>query len=101
MIKLTVLYGHPTDVLAFENYYTTTHLPIASKITGHEKLELTKFLSAPDGGKPAYYRMAEFWFSSPEAMQKSMGSREGQATASDLSNFATGGATLMVGAVGE
>ncbi|SFZ93962.1 conserved hypothetical protein [Flaviramulus basaltis] len=99
MIKLTVLYGHPIDVLAFENYYTNNHLPIAAKLKGHEKLELTKLTSGPDGEKPAYYRIAEFWYSSPEAMQKSMNSTEGQATAADLSNFATGGATLMVGVV--
>ncbi|WP_445731467.1 EthD family reductase [Mariniflexile sp.] len=99
MIKLTVLYAHPTDVSAFENYYAHTHLPKAAKMTGHEKLELTKFLNGPDGTKPDYYRMAEFWYKSPEAMQKAMGSPEGQATANDLSNFATGGATLLVGAV--
>lgn len=101
MIKLTVLYGHPTDTAAFEDHYANTHLPKAAKMKGHSKLELTKFLSAPDGSKPAYYRMAEFWFSSPEAMQTAMGSPEGQATAADLANFATGGATLLVGSVGE
>jgi uncharacterized protein (TIGR02118 family) len=66
---------------------------------GHSKMELTKFLSAPDGSKAGYYRMAEFWFSNPEAMQATMGSPEGQATAADLANFATGGATLLVGTV--
>ncbi len=101
MIKLTVLYGHPTDITAFEDYYANTHLPKAAKMKGHTKLELTKFLSAPDGSKAAYYRMAEFWFSSPEAMQTTMGSPEGQATAADLANFTTGGATLLVGTVDE
>ena len=99
MIKLTVLYGHPTVVETFENYYKNNHLPTAEKMEGHEKMELTKFLSAPDGGKPDYYRMAEFWFESPEAMQKTMGSPEGQATAADLGNFATGGVKLIVGVV--
>ncbi len=99
MIKLTVIYGHPTDKEAFEAYYKNTHLPKAAKMSGHEKVEYTKFLSAPDGSKADYYRMAEFWFSSPEALQKTMGSPEGQATASDLSNFATGGVKLIVGAV--
>ncbi|WP_203226905.1 EthD family reductase [Confluentibacter flavum] len=70
MIKLTVLYGHPTDVLVFENYYANTHLPKAAKMTGHEKFELTKFLSGPDGTKPDYHRMAEFWYQSPEALQE-------------------------------
>jgi len=100
MIKVTVIYGHPTDSAVFENYYTNNHLPIAAKMTGHKKLELTKFLSAADSGKPFYYRMAEFWYANLETMQKAMSSQEGQATACDLSNFATGGATLLVGEVG-
>lgn len=99
MIKLTVLYGHPTDIAAFEKYYSNTHLPKAAKMKGHTKLELTKLLSSPDGSQPEYYRMAEFWFSSPETMQQTMESPEGQATAEDLANFATGGAKVMVGAV--
>lgn len=99
MIKLTVLYGHPKDLSACEKYYTNTHLPKAAKMKGHEKMELTKFSGAPDGAKPAYHRMAEFWFASPESMQETMNSHKGEATAKDLSNFATGGVTLLVGAV--
>ena len=99
MIKLTVLYGHPTDVSAFEEYYANTHLPIVANMKGFDKVEYTKFISAPDGSQAAYYRMAEFWFTSPEALQATMGSAEGQATAADLANFATGGVKLLVGAV--
>ena len=99
MIKLTVLYGHPTDVSAFEGYYANTHVPLAATMKGFEKLEYTKFIGAPDGSQATYYRMAEFWFSSPEALQATMGSAEGQATAADLANFATGGVKLLVGAV--
>ncbi|MGB5667372.1 MAG: EthD family reductase [Maribacter sp.] len=99
MIKLTVLYGHPTNIKVFEEYYANTHLSKAAKMKGHTKLELTKFLSTPDGGKPDYLRMAEFWFTNAEAMKTTMGSPEGQATAADLPNFATGGATLLVGSV--
>ena len=99
MIKLTVLYGHPTDVITFETYYAGSHLPLVATMKGFEKVEYTKFISAPDGSQAAYYRMAEFWFTSPEALQASMASAEGQATAADLGNFATGGVTLMVGAI--
>jgi uncharacterized protein (TIGR02118 family) len=101
MIKVTVLYGHPTDTSAFENYYANNHLPKAAKMTGHEKLELTKFLNTAEGKKPSYYRMTEFWYSNIETMQEAMSSQEGQATTGDLSNFATGGVTLLVGEVGE
>ena len=97
MIKLTVLYGHPTEPAVFENYYTNTHLPLVTTMKGFEKAEYTKFISAPDGTKASHYRMAEFWFSSPGALQVTMGSPEGKATGADLANFATGGVTLLVG----
>jgi len=99
MIKLTVLYGHPTDVAAFEAYYTKTHLPKAAKMIGFEKVEYTKFLGALDGTIADYHRMAEFWFSDQDALQKTLESPAGQTTADDLSNFASGGAKLLLGSV--
>jgi uncharacterized protein (TIGR02118 family) len=43
--------------------------------------------------------MAELYFAGAAEMQQSMGSPEGQATAADLANFATGGVTMIIGAV--
>jgi uncharacterized protein (TIGR02118 family) len=97
--KLTVLYGHPTNPAAFEKYYAEVHLPLAGKITGFTRMELSKGLPGPDGAKPAFYRTAEFWFESAAALQACMGSAEGQATAADLPKFATGGVTLLVSEV--
>lgn len=99
MIKLTVLYGHPTDPVAFESYYANTHQPIVSKVKGFVKAELTKFMSAADSGKPAYYRMAELYFPSIEELQKTVESPEGKTLSADLANFATGGATIIIGIV--
>ncbi len=99
MIKATVLYGHPTDPVAFEKYYAETHLPIAAKTSGVVKFEYTKFLPNPDGTAAAYYRMAELYFTGPTEMQHTMNSSEGQAMAADLSNFATGGLTIITGIV--
>lgn len=97
MQKLTVLYGHPTDVETFETYYKEKHLPLAATMEGVAKLELTKLLGTPDGQKADYYRMAELYFTSMEQMQETMSSPEGQATVDDLSNFATGGVNVIVG----
>ena len=99
MIKVTVLYGHPTDSAAFENYYVNNHIPIASKMSGHEKFELTKFINNPDGSKPEFYRMVEFWYINLESMREAMASPEGQATADDLSNYANGGVKVFIGEV--
>jgi len=99
MNKVTVLYGHPKDPDAFEKYYKETHLPIVATIKGVTKREITKFLSAPDGGKAASYRMFEFYFSGPSEMEQALGSSEGQAAVDDLPNFATGGVTVIIGTV--
>lgn len=99
MVKLIVMYGHPADAAAFEAYYSETHLPIAAKIQCVSRIELTKFIGTPDGGKPSQYRMAELYFDSIEELQKQMGSAEGQAAVNDIPNFATGGVDVMIGAV--
>lgn len=98
MMKVTVLYEHPDDAGAFEDYYANTHLPIAGKMKGLAKIELTKFVDGPDG-KPAFYRMAELYFDTPEQMQTTLASPEFQATAGDLPNFATGGFKVVFGSI--
>lgn len=92
-------YGHPLDPAAFEKYYQETHLPIAGKISGIEKLELAKYVGTPDGGKSSQYRSAELYFNSIEALQTSMGSTEGQAAVADIANFATGGVDVSIAEV--
>jgi len=99
MVKLVVLYGHPESAEAFEKYYFETHLALAGKIPGVQKVELTKFVGTPDGSAASKYRMAEVYFESLEALQANMGSAEGQATVGDIPNFATGGVDVMIGEV--
>ncbi len=97
MMKVTVLYSHPTSPEDFEKYYADTHLPLAAKLQGVDHLELTKFVDGPEGDKPAFYRMAELYFTTQEQMNVSLGSPEGLAIVADLPKFATGGVTMMVG----
>ena len=99
MMKVTILYGHPTSPDQFEKYYRDTHLPLVAKMKGMARLELTKFMIGPDGGKPAFYRMGELYFTTQAQMDQTLGSPEGQATVADLSNFATGGVTMVIGSV--
>lgn len=99
MIKATVLYGHPTDPDFFEKYYAETHIPVANKVSGIAKSEYTKFSLNPDGTDPSFYRMAELYFVSQAQMQVTMESTEGKAMVADLSNFASGGVTVLFGEV--
>jgi len=99
MIKLTVLYGHPADPQAFETYYATTHMPLVAKMSGFTRTEKATVVGTPDGSKPPFYRMFEFWFETEDALHRTMGSAEGKAAVEDLTKFATGGVTVLVSAV--
>lgn len=99
MMKVTVLYGIPTSPEQFEEYYESTHMPLAGKMKGVARIELTKFVSGPGGAKPAFYRMAELYFTTQSQMEQTLQSPEGQATVADIPKFATGGVTMVIGTV--
>jgi uncharacterized protein (TIGR02118 family) len=99
MMKVTVIYGNPKSAEQFESYYKETHLPLAAKIKGVSRAEFTKFMPGPDGAQPAFYRMAEFYFSNVAQMQQSLSSPEGQAAVADIPKFATGGVNMVIGSV--
>jgi uncharacterized protein (TIGR02118 family) len=99
MIKVTVLYGHPKDPQEFERYYAEKHLPIVARMSGVDRLELTRFEPSLDGRNPAYYCMAELYFPDEGQMQATLDSPDGQAAIDDLPKFATGGVTLLKGIV--
>ena len=100
MLKVTALYGHPTDTAQFERYYADVHLPIFRKMAGVERSEAARVVGTPDGSAPPYYRIFEFWLVSQEQLQRSLSSPEGQAVVSDLPNFASGGATVLISKIG-
>ena len=97
MQKITVLYKHPTDADKLKAYYKEKHLPLVDKMEGLAKTEITTIQGAPGGAPSDYFLMAELYFKDEAQMQESMGTPEGQAVVDDLSNFATGGLTIMIG----
>jgi uncharacterized protein (TIGR02118 family) len=98
MVKLTVLYGPPTDPAAFDDHYFSTHVPLASKIPDVRRMEVAR-MSAVGGGASPYHLIAELYFDSADALDAALATPEGQAAAGDVANFATGGATMLVGEV--
>ena len=96
MVKLTVLYGQPKDAAAFERYYLDTHTPIALKVKGVRRFEIAKVVATADGSPSPYYRIADLYFDDVKHLQECLGSKQGQAAAADLANFATGGFTMLI-----
>jgi uncharacterized protein (TIGR02118 family) len=97
MYSVVVLYGQPTDPAAFDSYYEQTHTPLVQKIPGLKRFEVTKVVATRDGSPAPYYLVAMLTFDSPEDAQTGTQSSEGLATRQDLVNFATGGATVLLG----
>jgi uncharacterized protein (TIGR02118 family) len=87
MIKLIALYKAPKDPQAFDSHYSNVHTPLVKKIPGLRKLEVARITGAPIG-ESEHYLIAEMYFDDQEAMQKSLSSPEGKATARDLAGFA-------------
>ena len=96
---VVVLYNFPKDTAAFEKYYTETHIPIVRRNAqdiGMSRAVYEKFDRTADGKKPAYYRKAELWFPSEDAMKRGMESAGFKAVAGDLPNFSTGGQSVII-----
>ena len=87
MVKLVALYRKPADVAAFEKHYREIHTPLATKIPGLKKLEVSHFTGAP-GGEAKFYMMAELYFDTKEAMLVALSSPEGKASGKDVMSFA-------------
>lgn len=96
VVKLVALYKHPEDVEEFERRYGEEHMPLAWKMPGLKKVELSHFTSRPGGGRPAYHFMAELYFDSEVDLQASMRSPEGVAAAKVLMEFAGDLVTFLI-----
>ncbi|SRR6266852_9203442 len=95
MHVLTVCYGHPADPVGFDEYYTSTHVPLVDKLPGLASYTY-RHCESLDGSRPPYYLLAELGFASREALNAALSSPEGGAAAADLANFADGGATMFI-----
>ena len=95
MIRLLVMYGHPTDTDAFDTYYREVHLPIARKMKGLKRWTVGKVQGTPDGKPGTYYFFADLYAESRAAMEAILASPEGQAAVADVPKFATGGVTFL------
>jgi uncharacterized protein (TIGR02118 family) len=96
MARLVVLYKTPKDAAAFDAYYFNTHVPIAKKIPGVRKYEVSKGPIATPAGPSGVALVATLHFDDVAAIQRAFASPEGQAAAADVQKFATGGVDMLI-----
>jgi uncharacterized protein (TIGR02118 family) len=94
--QLLVLYNHPTDPTAFEQYYHGTHIPLAKRIPGLRSYTINTGPVGSAAGESPYFLIASLTFDSLAAIQAGMDSPEGRAAGADVANFATGGASIFM-----
>ena len=94
MARLVAIYRTPRDPAAFDRYYADSHVPLAKKIPGLTKYDISRGPVMAPGGASGVHLIAMLHFESMGALQAGLGSPEGQATAADLGNFADGGVDL-------
>jgi uncharacterized protein (TIGR02118 family) len=91
---ILVLYKKPADPPAFYKYYYEKHVPLVHKIPGLRSFNVTATPPVALSGD-APYLIAQLEFDSMADLQSGMGSAEGQATAADVPNFASGPTVLV------
>jgi uncharacterized protein (TIGR02118 family) len=94
MARLVVLYKNPKNAEAFDKYYVTAHIPLAKKIPGLKKFDVSQGTVGAPAGPSAIHLVATLHFDSVDALKAGLASPEGKAAAGDLANFADGGADL-------
>lgn len=96
MYTLTILYPPPDDPAAFDTYYETAHMPIASRMRGLTGWTIQRVEARDDDAAP-YHLIVQLSAPTREALQAVLDSPEGVAAAKDVANFATGGALFLFG----
>jgi uncharacterized protein (TIGR02118 family) len=96
MAQLVVMYKTPKDAAAFDKHYVEKHIPLAKKIPGVRKYEISKGPVATPAGPSGYHLVATLQFDDLAAIQKAFGSAEGQAAVADVQTFATGGVDIFM-----
>ncbi len=95
--KIVVIYPRPTDVDAFEKVYVEEHVPLAvEKIKGMTKFAATKVVGTPDGSTPPFYRIAELYFPSMQALQECAASPGTQEAVAHAFAISTGGPPIVL-----
>jgi uncharacterized protein (TIGR02118 family) len=90
------MYRTPKDADAFNKHYSEKHIPLARKIPGLRKYEISQGPVVTPAGPSGFHLIATLYFDDLAAIQKAFASAEGKAAGADVQTFATGGADMLM-----
>lgn len=88
MARMLVIYKKPADVNAFTKHYFETHVPLALKLPGLRKYEISCGPVTVIAGPPDVHLIGTLHFDDTDAIKAAFASPQGQAAAADRRLFA-------------
>jgi uncharacterized protein (TIGR02118 family) len=88
MARMVVLYRTPKDIAAFDKHYFEIHVPLAKKLPGLRRYEVSQGPIATPAGGAGFHLAVTLHFDDMVAVQNAFASAEGQAAAADRRRFA-------------
>ena len=89
MAQLVVLYKTPKDAAAFDQHYAETHIPLAKKIPGLRRYEVSNGPVMTPEGRSAVHLVATLHFDDMQAIQNAFASPQGQAAGADAQSMSS------------
>jgi uncharacterized protein (TIGR02118 family) len=100
MYKFTILFRHPENLETFEYDWAHKFVPIAEKMPGVLRVEVSSIDGGPEG-QSELHKMHEFYFESREAMDEAMLSDKGTQAGLRLNAIANGRFSIIFSEVHE
>jgi len=88
MARMLVIYRTPKNIEDFDRHYFRIHVPLAKKIPGLRKYEISDGPIATPVGPSDIYRIGTLYFDDLAAIGTAFASVEGQAAGADRRLFA-------------
>jgi len=88
MARMVIIYKTPKDAAAFDRHYFETHVPLAKKLPGLRKYEISRGPITTVAGPSDVYLIGTLHFDDMEAMKQAFASPEGRAAAADRRSYA-------------
>jgi uncharacterized protein (TIGR02118 family) len=100
MIKLLIFFRRPKDTEAFEQHFSTTHVPLIASMPNVKRTAVMRVIGAPTGDA-VYHLIHEVYFDDMQSCNLALNSDAGRAAGSDLMSWAKDIVTLMFAEVWE
>ena len=83
MARMVVIYRTPKDPQAFDAHYRDVHIPMAKKLPGLRRYEVSRRPILTPAGDPEPYLIGTLYFDDLAALRRAFATPEGQACAAD------------------